>query len=109
MTQTRNGTQSDFGMKAHIGVNAESGLVPPVECTTAKVADITMIEACLHGQAEVALGNRSDHKTNRTIAHFLEAGYLAVLAPTKKLAGGELSEKQKALFAKVVGFNLLHA
>jgi IS5 family transposase len=56
MTQTKKGNQWHFGMKAHIGVDAESGLIHTVECTTAKVADITMMEACLHGEEEIALG-----------------------------------------------------
>ena len=95
MTQTKKGNQWHFGMKAHIGVDAESGLVHTVECTTAKVADITMMEACLHGEEEIALGDRGYHKTNRTIEHFAKEGDLCVLTPTKKPAGGELTEEQK--------------
>jgi transposase, IS5 family len=38
MTQTKKGNQWLFGMKAHIGVDAESGLIHTVECNTAKVA-----------------------------------------------------------------------
>ena len=96
MTQTKKGKQWHFGMKAHIGVDPESGLVHTVECTTAKVADITMMAACLHRQEEIALGDRGYHKTNRTIEHFAKEGDLCVLTPTKKPAGGELTEEQKA-------------
>ena len=74
MTQTKKGNQWHFGMKAHIGVDADSGLVHTVECTTAKVADIAMMEACLHGEEEIALGDRGYHKTNRTIEHFAKEG-----------------------------------
>lgn len=84
MHQTKKGNQWHFGMKAHIGVDADSGLVHTVECTTAKVADITMMEACLHGEEEIALGDRGYHKTNRTIEHFVKEGDLSVLTPTKK-------------------------
>ena len=37
MTQTKKGNQWHFGIKAHIGVDADSGLIHTVECTTAKV------------------------------------------------------------------------
>lgn len=96
MHQAKKGNQWHFGMKAHIGVDAESGLIHTVECTTAKVADITMMEACLHGEEEIALGDRGYHKTNRTIEHFAKEGDLSVLTPTKKPAGGVLSDEQKA-------------
>ena len=96
MTQTKKGNQWHFGMKAHIGVDAESGLIHTVECTTAEVADITMMEACLHGEEEIALGDRGYHKTNRTIEHFEKEGDLSVLTPTKKPKGCELTEEQKA-------------
>lgn len=96
MTQTRKGNQWYFGMKAHIGVDAESGLVHTVECTTAKVADITMLETCLHGEEEIVLGDRGYHKLNRTLDHFEKEGDLSVLTPSKKPAGGELNAEQKA-------------
>jgi IS5 family transposase len=83
-------------MKAHIGVDADSGLDHTVECTTAKVADITMMEACLHGEETLALGERRYHKENRTIEHFEKEGDLMVLTPTKKPKGGELTKEQKA-------------
>ncbi len=96
MTQTKKGNQWHFGMKAHIGVDAESGLIHTVECTTAKVADITMMETCLHGDEEIALGDWGYHKANRTIEHFAKEGDLSMLTPTKKPAGGGLTEEQKA-------------
>ena len=50
MHQTKKGNQWYFGMKAHIGVDAESGLVHTVIGTAANVHDITAAEALLHGQ-----------------------------------------------------------
>jgi transposase, IS5 family len=49
MHQTRKGQQWYFGMKAHIGVDVESGLVHTVTTTPANVADITETERLLHG------------------------------------------------------------
>ncbi|WP_291983256.1 IS5 family transposase [Candidatus Accumulibacter sp. ACC005] len=50
MHQTRKGNQWYFGMKAHIGVDAESGLVHNVIGTAANEADITQTGHLLHGQ-----------------------------------------------------------
>ncbi|RQN36360.1 IS5 family transposase [Paraburkholderia tropica] len=50
MHQTKKGNQWYFGMKAHVGVDAESGLVHTVIGTAANVHDINEAEALLHGQ-----------------------------------------------------------
>jgi len=50
MHQTRKGNQWHFGMKAHIGVDAQSGLVHTVTGTAANVADIAQTHALLHGE-----------------------------------------------------------
>ena len=49
MHQTKKGHQWYFGMKAHIGTDAASGLVPSVEGTAANVSDISQAHARLHG------------------------------------------------------------
>ena len=58
MAQTRKGNQWYFGMKAHIEVDAESGLIHSVGCSTAKVADNTMMKDCLHGEETLVLEDR---------------------------------------------------
>jgi IS5 family transposase len=63
MHQTKKGNQWYFGMKAHIGVDAQSGLVHSVAGTAANVADITQTHALLHGQEKRA---------------YADAGYLGV-------------------------------
>ncbi|RRR31648.1 IS5 family transposase, partial [Schaalia georgiae] len=45
MKQTRKGKQYYFGMKAHIGVDAVTGLTHSVAATSANVADVTMAGA----------------------------------------------------------------
>ena len=57
MHQTRKGKQWHFGMKAHIGVDAESGLVHTVIGTAANVNDVTQAGGLLHGQEEAAFGD----------------------------------------------------
>ena len=46
-----------FGMKAHIGVDDESGLVHHVECTAANVADVTQVHKLLHGAEDNVFGD----------------------------------------------------
>lgn len=57
MHQTRKGKQWYFGMKAHIGVDAETGLTHTVAGTAANVADITQAQALLHGDETDAFGD----------------------------------------------------
>jgi transposase, IS5 family len=57
MKQTRKGNNWYFGMKAHIGVDAQSGLVHTVAGTAANVNDLTMAGALLHGDEEAAFGD----------------------------------------------------
>ena len=49
MHQTKKGNQWHFGMKAHIGVDAQSGLVHTVIGTAANVNDVTQGHGLLHG------------------------------------------------------------
>jgi IS5 family transposase len=53
MHQTKKGEQWYFGMKAHIGVDADSGLVHTVTTTAANEADVEQVEELLHGKEEV--------------------------------------------------------
>ena len=63
MHQTKKGNQWYFGMKAHLGVDAQSGLVHRVTGTAANVADIAPTYALLHGEEKQA---------------YADAGYLGV-------------------------------
>ena len=53
MHQAKKGNQWYFGMKAHIGADAESGLVHSVVGTAANVADVTQVGQLLHGVENV--------------------------------------------------------
>jgi len=57
MHQTKKGNQWHFGMKAHIGVDAESGLVHTVTTTPANAHDVTQAHALLHGEEEIVFGD----------------------------------------------------
>jgi IS5 family transposase len=49
MHQAKKGNHWHFGLKAHIGADAESGLVHTVIGTAAYVNDVTQAGALLHG------------------------------------------------------------
>ncbi len=57
MHQTKKGKQWYFGMKAHIGVDAESGLTHSLETTPANVSDVATAHALRHGDEEQVWGH----------------------------------------------------
>lgn len=57
MHQTKKGNEWHFGMKAHIGVDAHSGLVHTLVTTAANVNDVTQAHQLLHGEEAVAFGD----------------------------------------------------
>ena len=63
MHSSKKGKQYYFGMKAHIGVDAESGLVHTVRGTSGNVHDINEANSLLHGQEQMV---------------FADAGYVGI-------------------------------
>jgi IS5 family transposase len=57
MHQSKKGKQWYFGMKAHIGVDADSGLVHSVIGTAGNVSDVSQAAGLLHGDEVVAYGD----------------------------------------------------
>lgn len=57
MHQAKKGNQWHFGMKAHIGVDADSGLVHSVVGTAANVSDVSQTHALLHGEETEVFGD----------------------------------------------------
>jgi len=53
MHQTMKGNQCYFGMKVHVGVDKDSGLIHSVVVTSANVHDLTPAAQLLHGDEEV--------------------------------------------------------
>ena len=74
MHSSKTGNQWYFGMKAHIGVDAESGLVNTVRGTSGNISDIVEANSLLHGEESVAFDDagyqgvekRSDANTDVT-------------------------------------------
>jgi IS5 family transposase len=57
MHQTKKGNEWHFGMKAHIGIDAESGLTHTVVTTAANVSDVTQAHALLHGEEQTVFAD----------------------------------------------------
>ncbi|NJK42330.1 MAG: IS5 family transposase [Aquincola sp.] len=57
MHQTKKGNQWHFGMKAHIGADADSGLVHTVRGTPANVNDVVEANSLLHGDETDVFGD----------------------------------------------------
>lgn len=58
MSSTRKNGKWHFGMKTHIGVDMESGLIHSCKVTTAKTSDVEMTEELLHYSEEAILGDK---------------------------------------------------
>jgi len=59
MSSTKKNDQWYFGMKAHIGVDAKSGLVHHIKTTKAKVHDKVMMNDLLNGDEKVLFGDNA--------------------------------------------------
>ena len=57
MHQTKKGNQWHFGMKAHIGVDSETGIVHSMTATPANAHDVTETHNLLHGGETVVWGD----------------------------------------------------
>ncbi|MBU2213605.1 IS5 family transposase [Patescibacteria group bacterium] len=58
MHQTKKGNQWYFGMKGHIGVDVDSGIVHSVEGTAANVHDRQKLHDLLHGEEKAIFGDQ---------------------------------------------------
>ena len=56
MHQTKKGNEWHFGMKAHIGVDAKSGLTHTLVTTAANQHDLNQLHNLLHGDEEFISG-----------------------------------------------------
>jgi IS5 family transposase len=97
MTSTKKGNNYHFGLKAHIGVDATSGLVHTVEVTTAKVTDGAMTDVLLHGEEDVVLGDRAYTRNDRHLEAERREGEPVWAFPFKRKPGAELTEEQALL------------
>lgn len=57
MHQTKKGNQWYFGMKAHIGADADSGIVHSLSTSAANQADINQAHQLLHGKEQIVVAD----------------------------------------------------
>ena len=108
MHQTKKGRQWHHGMKAHIGADAESGLVHSVEGTAANAHDITKAVDLLHGQETDVFGDAGYQGIEkRAEAQGLDVQWHVAMRPGKRRVLdkttriGALKEKMEKLKASV--------
>lgn len=107
MHQTRKGKQYYFGMKAHIGVDAHSGLVHSVKATAANVSDVTQAHALLHGKEREVFADagyqgvekREEHRDGKARWHTAMKRHKRKALPDT--AEGRLAERWEVFKAKV--------
>lgn len=93
MSHTKKGNQYYFGMKCHVGVDAESGIVHTALSTDAKEHDITMLPALLHGEEVEVIGDRG--YCSEVDREELEDMGVRLLTPKKKPVGRELTQAER--------------
>ncbi len=102
MHQTKKGNQWHFGMKVHIGVDADTGLVHSMSTTAANAHDITEARNLLHGGETMVwcdAGYQGVHKRAENLGR--EVDWQVAMRPGKRrtLETGSpeyLAEKEKA-------------
>ena len=97
MHQTKKGNMWHFGMKAHIGADAESGLVHTLIGTAANVADIACARELLHGEEKASYVDAGYTGIEKRDEAAGEAGkrtwYVALKrGKIKKMVEGEIKE-----------------
>jgi transposase, IS5 family len=87
MHQTRKGNEWHFGMKAHIGVDADSGLVHTIVGTAANISDVTQARALVHGNEREVFGDAGYQGVQkRKEMHGVKANWHIALRPGKRRA-----------------------
>jgi transposase, IS5 family len=89
MHQTKKGNQWHFGMKAHIGVDADSGLVHSVEATSANDHDVTQAVNLLHGEETDVFGDsgyRGVEKREEIQKEHADVNWHIAMTPGKRKA-----------------------
>jgi len=85
MHQTKKGNQWHFGMKAHIGVDADSGLVHTVVGTAANVNDVTQAHALVHGEETHVLADAGYQGVDkRAETQDINVNWLVAMRPGKR-------------------------
>jgi len=102
MSSTKKGNDWYFGMKAHIGVDVDSGTVHSLEATTAKVHDSRVWDELLHGDEASVWADKGYVSAEREAAFTKNGKVWGVMRKAPK--GGkldEIDEEANRIIAKV--------
>ena len=86
MDSSKKANQWYFGMKAHIGVDAESGLVHTVRGTSGNVSDIAEANSLLHGRESVAFGDAGYQGVEKRLDAKADLTWHVAMRPGKRKA-----------------------
>ena len=86
MHSSKKGNQWYFGMKAHIGADAESGLVHTVRGTSGHVSDIAEANTLLHGQESLAFGDAGYQGVDKRPDSKADVAWHVAMRPGKRRA-----------------------
>ena len=96
MHSTRKGNQWYFGMKAHIGVDVESGFVHTVTGTAANVADVVEVDKLLHGKEKTVYADAGYTGAEKRAPKRGRTWYIAAKrGAIKKMPDGDLKDAVK--------------
>lgn len=106
MHQTKKGNLWHFGMKAHIGVDAESGITHTLVTTPAHISDVTQAHDLLHGQERVAFGDAGYRGVEKRSEKRSSAIWHVAMRPGKRralpdTAWGQMLEKVEKIKASI--------
>ncbi len=98
MRRTKRGNQWHFGMKAHIGVDAQSGSAHSPETTPANISDVATAHAPAHGSEERVWGDAGFQRVGkREENRDTEVDWeVAMKAGKRRLLDKAAAEKRKA-------------
>lgn len=95
MHQTKKGNQWYFGMKAHIGVDADSGLVHTVTATAANEADVEHVADLLHGKEDAVWADSGYRGAPSRVDRDLQWNIAARPSDIAKLPEGKAKDRLK--------------
>lgn len=107
MHHAKKGNEWHFGMKAPIGVDAEPNITPTLVTTAANTNDVTLADALLHGEEQIAFGNAGYQGVEKREEHLNNAVRWEIamrLGKRKALPNttlGRLTEKVEQLRASI--------
>ena len=106
MHQTKKGNLWHFGMKAHIGVDAQSGITHTLVTTLAHISDVTQAHDLLHGQERVAFGDAGYRGVEKRSEKRSSAIWHVAMRPGKRralpdTAWGQMLEKVEKIKASI--------